>query len=193
MDDVQIDPPAMTGPWTWEPIDAPADIGDVEPVGDVGDMDDLDAVYRRTYGLLVRIAYLLVDTREQAEEVVQDAFAAAYPRWHRLRQPEAYLRTSVINGCRRVHRHRRVVAIWRDDPRLADGPTGVNGSTGAEDPLDHVADLVRRLPSPQREAIVLRYYLQATDAEIADLLGIALGTVKSTLHRARARLREELT
>ncbi len=188
MDDVHLNGHAMTGTWMWEPIDAPSDIGDVSAGGPV--VDDLDTVYRRTYGLLVRIAYLLVDTREQAEEVVQDAFAAAYPRWHRLRQPEAYLRTSVINGCRRVHRHRRVVAIWRDDPRLADGPTG---ATAADDPLDHVADLVRRLPSPQREAIVLRYYLQATDAEIADLLGIALGTVKSTLHRARHRLREELT
>jgi RNA polymerase sigma factor (sigma-70 family) len=58
---------------------------------------------------------------------------------------------------------------------------------------DHVADAVRALPSPQREAVVLRYYLQATDHEIAATLKIAVGTVKSTLHRARARLKEELS
>lgn len=163
------------------PSDAPAA---PEPVA-AGAADDLDSVYRRAYPILVRVAYLLVDTREQAEEVVQDAFAAAFPRWHRLEQPEAYLRTSVVNGCRRVHRRRRLASAWRLDP------SGIDGF--ADDPLDHVADLVRRLPSPQREAIVLRYYLQATDPEIAAALGIAVGTVKSTLHRARARLREELT
>ena len=182
MDDVRLETPARPGTDDDDPVTVDVTVVD----------DDLDAVYRRTYGSLVRVAYLLVDTREQAEEVVQDAFAAAYPRWHRLQQPEAYLRTSVINGCRRVHRRRRVASLWRDDPRVLGGGTG-DPAGGSDDPLDHVADLVRRLPSPQREAVVLRYYLQATDAEIAELLGIALGTVKSTLHRARTRLRQELT
>ena len=58
---------------------------------------DLEEVYRRTYPSLVRTAYLLVDTREQAEEVVQDAFAKAFPKWSRLRTPDAYLRACVVN------------------------------------------------------------------------------------------------
>jgi RNA polymerase sigma-70 factor (sigma-E family) len=146
----------------------------------LGDDGDLAAVYRRLYPSLVRTAYLLVDTREQAEEVVQEAFAKAFPRWDRLRVPEAYVRTCVVNGCRRVQRRRGLAR------RLVVPPLDeVRGEH------DHIADAVRRLPSPQREAVVLRYYLQATDAEIAATLKVALGTVKSSLHRARAALREQ--
>lgn len=144
------------------------------------DGDDLAAVYRRLYPSLVRTAYLLVDTREQAEEVVQEAFAKAFPKWDRLRVPEAYVRTCVVNGCRRVQR-RRGLARRLVVPPLDD--------VGGEH--DHIADAVRRLPSPQREVVVLRYYLQATDAEIAATLKLAIGTVKSSLHRARAALRDQ--
>src|SRR4051812_27614368 len=76
---------------------------------EVADDDALVDVYRRMYPSLVRTAYLLVDTREQAEEVVQEAFAKAFPKWHRLEAPEAYVRTCVVNGCRRIHRRRRLV------------------------------------------------------------------------------------
>ncbi len=153
----------------------PATLGEPEPV------DDLAAVYRRLYPSLVRTAFLLVDTREQAEEVVQEAFAKAFPKWDRLRIPEAYVRTCVVNGCRRVQRRRGLAR------RLVVPPIEELGSEH-----DHIADAVRALPSPQREVVVLRYYLQATDAEIAATLKIALGTVKSSLHRARAALREQL-
>ena len=160
------------------------DLGSPDPpVHLVVDDEDPAEVYRRLYPSLVRTAFLLVDTREQAEEVVQEAFAKAFPKWDRLLVPEAYLRTCVVNGCRRVQRRRGLVrrtAIFvADDSALSEH--------------DHVADVVRSLPSPQREAVVLRYYLQATDQEIADTLKIALGTVKSTLHRARARMKEELS
>jgi len=180
-----VEPVRMTEPMdqaandpAWD--DAP--FARVSALEDKTARDDLDEVYRRSYPSLVRTAYLLVDTRELAEEIVQDAFAKAYPRWERLTTPEAYLRTCVINGCRRVHRRRRLIA--RLPERRVDADRLDEG--------DHLAD-VRALPSPQREAIVLRYYLQATDQEIADTLGLAVGTVKSTLHRARTRLREELT
>ncbi|MFN8021824.1 MAG: sigma-70 family RNA polymerase sigma factor [Acidimicrobiales bacterium] len=143
--------------------------------------DDLAAEYRRLYPSLVRTAYLLVDTREQAEEVVQEAFAKAFPKWERLRVPEAYVRTCVVNGCRRVQRRRGLAR------RLVLTPDAAPASEH-----DHIADAVRALPSPQREIVVLRYYLQATDAEIADTLRLALGTVKSSLHRARATLRAQL-
>ena len=156
--------------------------GSAEPRVSIRLEDDLAAEYRRLYPSLVRTAYLLVDTREQAEEVVQDAFAKAFPKWERLRVPEAYVRTCVINGCRRVQRRRGLAR------RLVVPPDAAPSNEH-----DHIADAVRRLPSPQREVVVLRYYLQATDAEIADALRLAVGTVKSSLHRARATLRTQLT
>lgn len=144
--------------------------------------NDPAITYQRLYEPLCRMAFLLVDTREQAEEVVQEAFAKALPKWIRLETPEAYVRMCVLNGCRRVQRRRALIRRRPPPFESADTPAVT----------DHVIDAVRRLPSPQREVIVLRFYLQSTDAEIADTLQIAIGTVKSTLHRAKARLREEL-
>ena len=145
-------------------------------------VEDVEAVYRRMYPGLVRMAYLLVDTQEAAEEAVQDAFAKAYSKWSRVQTPEAYMRTCVINACRRVHRRRRVMG-------RAPQPSIEHGELYA----DHIADVVRTLRSPMKEAVVLRYYLQLSDPEIAEALGIAVGTVKSTLHRARALLKKELS
>ena len=65
-------------------------------------------------------------------------------------------------------------------------------STDSPAVTDHVIDAVRRLPRIQRAVIVLRFYMQATDAEIAATLDVPVGSIKSTLHRAKARLREEL-
>ena len=144
--------------------------------------ESIEAAYQRLYPRLVRVALLLVDTKEHAEEAVQDAFARAYPKWTRVKDPDAYMRTAVVNNCRRVQRRRsllrRLIPPRRDDVALG---------------ADHVADVVRALPSALRQVVVLRYYLQLSDAEIAETLRMPSGTVKSTLHRARARLREELT
>jgi RNA polymerase sigma factor (sigma-70 family) len=160
-----------------------------EPVT-VADPAEVEAVwradptitYQRMYEPMCRMAFLLVDTREHAEEVVQEAFARALPKWRTLDNPEAYVRSCVLNGCRHVHRRRALMRrkpVPRDD---IDTPAVT----------DHVIDAVRRLPSAQRNVVVLRFYLQATDAEIAETLDMAIGTVKSTLHRAKARLREVL-
>jgi len=162
----------------------------VEPAGitvsdEVRVVETIEAVYSRLYAPLARLAYLLVDTRELAEEAVQEAFAKAYPRWRRIEQPEAYLRTSVVNACRKVQRRRELV---RRTPLAA-----VADAPAAGDLADHVADVVRALPPTMREAVVLRYYLQLTDAEIARTLDIAVGTVKSTLNRARHQLRRQLS
>jgi RNA polymerase sigma factor (sigma-70 family) len=143
---------------------------------------DPTVTYQQLYEPLCRMAFLLVDTREQAEEVVQEAFAKALPRWQTLDCPDAYVRACVLNGCRRVQR-RRALMRRKPAPRDALDTPAVT---------DHVIDAVRRLPSPQREVIVLRFYVQSTDAEIAATLNMAIGTVKSTLHRAKARLRLEL-
>jgi RNA polymerase sigma-70 factor (sigma-E family) len=141
-----------------------------------------EALYERQFGPMVRLAYTLVDTRQQAEEVVQDSFAAVYERFHRLDNPEAYLRVTVLNGCRRVLR-RRMLSRRQPVPPSEDTQLGAS----------HVVDAIRRLPHRQRSMVVLRYDLQLTDREIAETLGVPIGTVKSTIHRALAELRKELS
>lgn len=163
-----------------EPVDTGPDTGP-DTVLVVG-VESIESVYRRLYPGLVRIAYLLVDTQQLAEEAVQDAFATAYLKWNRIATPDAYVRTCVINACRKVQRRRRVARRYPD-------PAAEHGDLLA----DHVSDVVRGLRSPMKEAVVLRYYLQLSDPEIAEALGIAVGTVKSTLHRARGILRQELS
>ncbi len=153
----------------------PAASGHGEPV-------TFESLYEQRFGSMVRLAHTLVDTREQAEEVVQDSFAAVYERFHRLDHPDAYLRVTVLNGCRRVLR-RRMLSRRQPIPVSEDGQLGAS----------HVVDAIRRLPHKQRSMIVLRYDLQLTDREIADTLRVPVGTVKSTIHRALAELRKELT
>jgi RNA polymerase sigma-70 factor (sigma-E family) len=140
-----------------------------------------EELYEVQYAPMVRVAHLLVDTLEQAEEVVQDAFAAVYLRWGRLENPGAYLRVAVLNGARKQLRRRRVA---RRSPVAPPEPHELE--------FNHVLDAVRRLPHRQRAVVVLRYELQLNEADIATTLGIPPGTVKSTLHRALARLREEV-
>ncbi|MGZ4673111.1 MAG: sigma factor-like helix-turn-helix DNA-binding protein, partial [Ilumatobacteraceae bacterium] len=94
----------------------------------------------------------------------------------------AYVRASVLNGSRKVLR-RRLLVRRQPSQTIDEGELVYN----------HVIDAVRRLPARQRNAVVLRYELQLTDVEIADTLNMPIGTVKSTLHRALARLRLEVT
>jgi RNA polymerase sigma factor (sigma-70 family) len=144
--------------------------------------EPFDVLYHREYAGLVRLAMVLVDGQEQAEEVVQDAFAALYLKYSLVSTPLAYVRASVLNGSRKVLRRRALMRRF-PTPQVDDGQLVYN----------HVIDAVRRLPAKQRAAVVLRYELQLTDAEIGDTLNLPLGTVKSTLHRAIVRLREEVT
>ena len=145
-------------------------------------MAGFDTLYRREFVGLVRLAMVLVDNQEQAEEVVQDAFAGLYLRYRVVSTPLAYVRASVLNGSRKVLRRRLLVRRYPDPP-IDEGELVYN----------HVLDAIRRLPPRQRAAVVLRYELQLTDVEIADTLKMPLGTVKSTMYRALARLRLEVT
>lgn len=143
--------------------------------------EPFDTVYHREFGAMVRLAVALVDRVEEAEEVVQEAFAQLYLRYRVVTNPVGYLRVSVLNGCRKVLRRRAVARRWRPEP---EDPAALG--------FDHVLDAVRRLPDRQRRMIALRYQLQLTDSEIAETLGVPVGTVKSTIHRALARLRTEV-
>ena len=150
-------------------------------------------LYARHYRALVRLAAMLVRDTPTAEEVVQDAFVAMHAGWHRLKDTDkalAYLRQAVMNKSRSVLRHRTVV-----EKNLQDVPPDMpSAEHGAFVLLERSAVIaaLRELPSRQREAIVLRYYLDLPEAEVAALLGWRLGTVKSATHRALRDLRSIL-
>jgi RNA polymerase sigma-70 factor (sigma-E family) len=140
-----------------------------------------DGVYRRESVPMVRLALLLVGNHEQAEEIVQDAFAQLFERWGEIERPGAYLRTCVVNGCRRAHRRR-----LQADRAAAGTPRPLPAALGA----DHLADALAALPVRRRAAVVLRYYEDLSEAEIAEALGVRPGTVKSLLHRGLHQLRQ---
>ncbi|WP_106581115.1 SigE family RNA polymerase sigma factor [Murinocardiopsis flavida] len=150
-------------------------------------------LYSAHYRPLVRLATLLVRDFATAEEVVQDAFVAMHGAWRRLRDPNkavAYLRQSVVNKARSVLRHRAVVD--KHAPKaLPDEPSAEHGALGL---LERAAviEALRGLPTRQREAIVLRYYGDFSEAQIADAMGISKGAVKSHTARGIAALRSVL-
>lgn len=155
------------------------------------------ALYPVHYRPLVRLAALLVHDVGTAEEVVQDAFVELHRRWHRLRDPDragGYLRQTVVNRSRSVLRHRQVEARHPQQPP-ADLPGADVAAVAGEQRREVIAAL-HRLPPRQREALVLRYYADLSEAEIADVMGISRGAVKSHASRGIAALRpllEELT
>ena len=156
----------------------------------------LEQLYAAHWRSLVRLAAMLVGDVGTAEEVVQDAFVAVHARWRRLRDPDralAYLRQSVVNGARSVLRHRQVVArhLARQPKPIDAAPA--DDRAGDLDRRRAVLDALRDLPPRQREVIALRHYLQLSEAEIADALGISRGAVKSHASRGAASLRDHLS
>jgi len=153
----------------------------------------VEALYATHYVRLVRLAVLLVQDVETAEEVVQDAFVAVHMRWRRLREPEkglAYLRQTVVNRSRSVLRHRGVEAR-QTRAVMAEAPGADEGAL-ASGRREQVLDAMRRLPQRQREVLALRYYLDLSEADIAATLGISRGAVKSHASRGAAALRQLL-
>jgi RNA polymerase sigma-70 factor (sigma-E family) len=155
--------------------------------------DALVELYGAHYTGLVRLATFLLKENGPAEEIVQDAFVAMHASWRRLRDPEraeAYLRQAVVNRCRSALRRRKVVEKYAPKP-LPDAPSAEHGALIALDRAG-VVDRLRALPTRQREVLVLRYYGQLSEAEIAATLGISQGAVKSHASRGMAALRTSL-
>jgi RNA polymerase sigma-70 factor (sigma-E family) len=148
----------------------------------------LRSVYRDHYRSLVRLASLLLDSVEDCEEIVQDAFVHVWRTRPQLRDDErlpAYLRSAVLNGARsRLRRIQVARRHWRSgtDPTSRPAPDPLPG----ED--QHVLDALRALSTRQREVLVLRYYLDLPEAEIAATLGISSGSVKTHAHRGLTAL-----
>ncbi len=135
---------------------------------------------------MLRMATLLVGSPAVAEEVVQDAFAVVSERWETLERPGGYLRTSVVNGCAQVLRRRATED--KASRRIA-----VVDTIELPIHLLELKDALDRLNQRQRIVVVLRYFVDISDEEIAEVIGVEPSTVRSLAHRAFAVLREELT
>lgn len=158
---------------------------------------DLNATLTELYSLhyrpLVRLASMLVRETGTAEEVVQDAFVALYGNWSRLRdagKARAYLHQSVINRSRSVLRHRAVED--KHAPALASPEAGADHPALALLDRSAIVLALRGLPARQREALVLRFYGDLSEAEVARAMGISRGAVKSHTSRAMSTLRKTL-
>ena len=140
--------------------------------------DEFEQLYRARWTGMVRLAYLLTGSEAVAEEVVQDAFLQLRDRWATVLNPGAYLRTSVVNRSRTAVRREVREASRRERPTVVLPPD-----------VDELWAQVCRLPELQRSVVVLKFYEDLSEAEIAEVLGCRPGTVKSRLHRGLARLK----
>jgi RNA polymerase sigma-70 factor (sigma-E family) len=152
--------------------------------------EQLAALHRAHYDALVRLACLLVDDAGSGEEVVQEAFVRVHGAWARIDDPLTYLRATVTNLARSRLRRRAVARRYVPPPALAAASAEEDAAVGAEH--EFVFDAVRALPRRQRECVVLRYYLDLSEVEIAAALGISSGSVKSHTHRGMRTLAARL-
>jgi RNA polymerase sigma-70 factor (sigma-E family) len=141
------------------------------------------ALYQASAVSLIRLAYVMLGDRPSAEDVVQEAFCGLYRRWDRLAEADSaqyYVRASVLNGCRSVLRRRaaRRRGVAYELPAVSAEAVVLSGEEREE-----VIRAVGRLPHRQREALVLRFYLDLPDEQIARVMGIRQSTVRSTAHR----------
>ena len=163
-----------------------------EPPGAPAELDTghaVAALYRLHYPALVRLAALLVPDLATAEDIVQDAFAAVHGRRHVLPDADAalvYLRRSVVHRSRSVvHRSPSGVHRSRSMP-----PPGLAEST--DEPGSEVVSALRALSARQREVVVLRYFADLPEAEIASATGMSVAAVRKHAARAMSSLQAGL-
>ena len=151
------------------------------------------ALFEEHYAGLVRMARLLVDDRETAEDVVMDAFTSLYRRWTAIRDPaeaHRYVRSSVLNGARSQLRRRRLRR--RHESGSPQQGAGRDGQEMNEADRSTVTQLLGTLPYRQRQVLVLRYFVDLTEAQIAYELGVSPGSVKTHASRGLAALARAL-
>ena len=140
----------------------------------------LDALYRVEYAGMVRLAYTLLASNAEAEEIVQDSLIEVYRRWHEIRRPGAYLRCTVVSRCRSALQRRKMRPSYP-----VDEPCVSAESSELWDVLTHLSD-------EQRMVVVLRYYGGYTASDVAEMLEMPAATVRSHLRRGLATLKKEL-
>ena len=157
--------------------------------------DQVTMLYRLHGMDLVRIAAVMLGSRASAEDAVHDAFCGLYRQWDRLADPDKalpYVRSAVMNRCRsELRRQARLARRADQNHRLIEADSPEQVAILGEEHSDVLAGL-RTLPARQREALILRYFLDLPEAEIAAAMGISQGTVKSTTSRALTALGKQL-
>lgn len=148
--------------------------------------ESFDELYLVDFARLVRLATLLTGRPEVARDVVQDAFVRLHVRWASVRNPAAYVQRSVVNGCRSHHR-RAAREIARN--RTATAGDEAERTGGVPLGVDHTFATLAALSHRERAIVVLKFYEQRSEAEIAELVGCRPGSVGPTLQRALAKLR----
>ena len=149
---------------------------------------DLDGLFRAHATPLLRLAVVLTGDQRLAEDLVQEAFVRLHRSGARpaVGTELAYLRRTVVNLSHGHHRRLRIARSHPPDPPRVAAAAEVDAVR--HDGQRRVAEAVQGLPRRQRDCVVLHYFADLTDAEIADALGISAGSVKTHLHRARAAL-----
>ncbi len=150
-------------------------------------LDQLGEWFAAEYEPLLRFAYFLTGEAAAAEDLVGDAFVRLYRADRRIEEAgfRAYARRTIVN----LHRSRfRRMVVERRALSASQGAA----QTAVSEPADHVWRAILALPRGQRACVALRYYEDMTEQEIANTLGVSVGTVKKQLHRAMERLRDEL-
>ncbi len=147
----------------------------------------IDGLYAAEHRPMLRLATLMLGSSFEAEDIVHDAFVKVDHRFDSLDRPGAYLRTCVVNGCRSRMRHQKVVDRHHRASR-------VDAAMTAQMPthLVELREALAMLDERPRTVVVLRYFADLPDAEIADILGISSTTVRTISHRALKALRAEL-
>lgn len=151
--------------------------------GHRGDQGFID-FYRAEQPGQVRRAALMLGSNETANDVVHDVFTAMYRSWGSINDPGPYLNRAVLNGCRAVGRERSRQLRLRERLRAPQ-------SSMSHDEV--LLDVVARLPFNQRAAVVLRFYAQMSEREIADALDVPSGSVGPWIHRALDQMKKELS
>jgi RNA polymerase sigma-70 factor (sigma-E family) len=147
---------------------------------------------------LTRLALGMTGEIGAAEELVQDAFVALLARWSKLRDPTAalaYLRRVVVNGGRGRWRGLRRDRLIAERAASLVGAAQVMSARGPEIEVEARLELLEalgRLPARKRACVLLRHYADLSEAEVADLLGISVGTVKSQTARALVQLAQAI-
>jgi RNA polymerase sigma-70 factor (sigma-E family) len=155
--------------------------------------DRLEDLYLRHGPEALRLAYLLTGDRELSEDLAQEAFVRVARRLTGLRNADSfrwYLRRTVVNLANSHLRRRR---IERAHLKILVSSVSAAGASNPDIAMKQaVRAAIGRLPARQRAVVVLRYYEDLTDQQIASTLGLPVGSVKSSLHRAASILRQHL-